>query len=316
MNRRSSFVLCMALLLCPSIRLFAATNPDWTAAQKPFHIVGNLFYVGSRDLAAYLIVTPAGNILINANLKSSPPQIRSSVEQLGFRWRDTRILLISHAHFDHAAGSAEILHETGATMMVMDGDARTIEEGDPHDFAGSDVFPFPPAHVSRVLQDGETVALGGTILTAHKTAGHTPGCTTWTMQVRDHGRIENVAIVGGLYALSSYRLVDIPAKSASYPGIADDFERGFTVLRSLPVDIFLGAHGIYFNMQQKMSRMPAEGSSVWIDPDGYRRTIADAQATLEHNLETQRALAAKATRQKERVGYSFADSSVRVPSAR
>jgi len=305
-------VLLPSLLLLPCARLCAEMNPDWTAAQKPFRIAGNLFYVGSRDLAAYLVVTPAGNILINANLESSPPQIRASVEQLGFRWTDTRILLISHAHFDHAAGSAEILRETGAKMMVMDGDAQVVEQGDPHDFGGREVFPFPPAHVSRVLHDGAAVTLGGTVLTAHKTAGHTRGCTTWTMQVVEQGRTRNVAIVGGLYALSSYQLVGTPHKPTSYPDIAADFEQGFAVLRSMPVGIFLGAHGSYFNMQQKLSRMPAQGSSVWIDPDGYRRAVADAQTTLEHRIIAQHANAAS----QPRVHHAAAKASTTAPSGR
>lgn len=272
----------------------AAPNPDWTAAQTPFRIAGNLYYVGSRDLASYLVVTPAGNILINANLKSSPPQIRASVEALGFRWSDTRILLISHAHFDHAAGSAQILRETGAKMMVMDGDARAVETGDLHDFAGSDLPAFPPAHLSRVLHDGDTVRLGDTVLTAHKTAGHTRGCTTWTLQVADNGRPLHVVIVGGLYALSSYRLLGASSRPASYPGIASDFQHGFAVLDSLPADIFLGAHGSYFNMQQKLARMPKEGSAVWIDPNGYHRAITEAEAMIARRIAAERSQSAAA----------------------
>ena len=286
--RRTLAGFCVLLILTIVSSLHAAINPDWTAPQKPFWIAGNLYYVGSRDLAAYLVTTPAGNILINANLKSSPPQIRASVEQLGFRWSDVRILLISHAHFDHAAGSAQILRETGAAMMVMDGDAQVVEDGDPHDFAGSDVPPFPAAYVSRVLQDGDEVRLGGTVLTAHKTAGHTRGCTTWTMQVLDDGHRRNVAIVGGLYALSSYRLLSTRSRRASYPGIAEDFERGFAVLRTLPVDIFLGAHGSYFNMQEKLTRMPREGSAVWVDHHGYQRAVDEAEAEIQKRLATER----------------------------
>lgn len=286
--RRAISGFCALLILTIVPSLHADVNPDWTAPQKPFRIAGNLYYVGSRDLAAYLVTTPAGNILINANLKTSPPQIRASVEQLGFRWSDIRILLISHAHFDHAAGSAQILRETGAAMMVMDGDAQMVESGDPHDFAGSDVPPFPAAHVSRVLQDGDEVRLGGTVLTAHKTAGHTPGCTTWTMQVLDDGHRRNVAIVGGLYALSSYQLLNTRSRRASYPGIAADFERGFAALRALPVDIFLGAHGSYFKMQEKLSRMPREGSAVWVDPHGYLLAVKDAEAEIQRRLATER----------------------------
>jgi metallo-beta-lactamase class B len=275
------------VLVCGSL-LQAETNPDWTTPEKPFRIAGNLYYVGSRDLAAYLVTTSAGNILINANLNSSPPQIRASVEKLGFHWADTRILLNSQAHFDHAAGNAEVIQETGAKLMMMDGDVRAMETGDVHDFGGSDLKPFPSAHVSRVLHDGNTVRLGGVVLTAHKTAGHTRGCTAWTMQVMDEGHTRNVLIVGGVSALSSYRLVATAGRPASYPGIAQDFLHGFAVERKLPCDIFLGAHGLYFGMQEKLARVPKEGSSVWIDPHGYQQFIADAQKDIEERITAER----------------------------
>jgi metallo-beta-lactamase class B len=279
------------VLACGSM-LRAQVNPEWTTAQKPFRIAGNLYYVGSRDLAAYLITTPAGNILINGNLQSSPPQIRASVEKLGFHWADTHILLNSQAHFDHAAGNAEVIRETGAKLMVMDGDVQSMETGDVHDFGGSDLTPYPPAHVARVLRDGDTVRLGGIALTAHKTAGHTRGCTTWTMQVEDEGHVKNVVIVGGFAALSSYRLVATPGRPASYPGIAEDFLHGFAIERKLPCDIFLGAHGQYFGMQEKLARLPKEGSSVWIDPRGYQQAIADAQKDIEDRIVAEKKQAA------------------------
>ncbi len=144
--------LCLCLLN-------AQTNPDWTAPQKPFRIVDNLYYVGSRDLACFLVTTPAGNILINANLESSPPLIRKSVETLGFHWADTKILLNSQAHYDHLAGAAAIVQQTGAKLMVMDGDVSVAQSGGATDFAA--LPRFPPVHVSRTLHDGDTIQLGG-----------------------------------------------------------------------------------------------------------------------------------------------------------
>lgn len=285
---RSWSIGIFLLLLASSIHLRAAANPDWTATQAPFRIAGNLYYVGSRDLASYLIVTPAGNILINANLRSSPRQIRASVERLGFRWRDTRILLNSQAHYDHAAGNAEVVRETGAKLMVMDGDVHAMETGDAHDFGGPELLPFSPIHVDRILHDGDTVKLGGTTLTAHKTAGHTRGCTTWTMQVTEAGRKRNVVIVGGFAALDSYQLVDTPHHPASYPGILRDFLHGFAVERSLPCDIFLGAHGIYFNMQEKLARLPKEGPSVWENPAEYRHAVDAAEAAIKAKAAAER----------------------------
>ncbi len=274
--------LCWMLLLQASLR--AAVPSDWTAPQKPFRIADNLYYVGSKDLASYLVTTPQGNILINANLASSPPQIRASVRELGFHWKDTRILLLSQVHYDHAAGAAQVVRETGARLMVMEGDAQGVESGDAHDFGGRDLLPYAPAHVDRVLHDGEVVRLGGVALTAHKTAGHSLGCTTWTMTARLDGKPEPVVIVGGYAALDSYRLVGKPGRPASYPGIAADFQQTFQTLRALPCAIFLGAHGGYFDMDAKLKRMPTEGDRVWIDPAGYRAMIQNAESEYNQKL--------------------------------
>jgi metallo-beta-lactamase class B len=286
--RRSTIVL-LALLALPL--LHADVSPDWTTPLKPFRIAGNLYYVGSRDLASYLIVTPKGNILINGNLATSPPQIRASVEQLGFKWTDTRILLNSQAHYDHAAGNAQIVKETHARVMVMDGDVSVIQDGDKNEWDSAvDVTPFAPVHVNRTLHDGDTVALGGVVLTAHKTAGHTRGCTAWSMQVKGaDGKLLNVVIVGGFAPLSYYKFLDTAKYHASYPGIEHDFEQGYATQLKLPCDIFLGAHGQYFDLLAKFARMPQEGESVWIDPAGYRKAVLDAQAAFNKRLEAERA---------------------------
>src|SRR5579871_5467745 len=168
--------------LCPKA-LLAEPDPLWTTPIAPFQIADNLYYVGGVDLASYLVVTPQGNILINANYAHSPSLIRANVEKLGFHWRDIKILLNGQAHADHMGGAAEVVRETHARNMVMDGDVRVVETGARTDFLvpSPNVPGYPPSHVDRVLHDGDTVALGGVILTAHKTAGHTRGCTTWTM---------------------------------------------------------------------------------------------------------------------------------------
>jgi metallo-beta-lactamase class B len=258
----------------------AVVPVDWTTPVAPFQISGNLYYVGSRDLAAYLVVTPKGNILINANLESSPALIRKSVEQLGFKWGDTKILLSSQAHYDHAAGAAEILKETHAKHMVMDGDVEVIQSGGVKDFDQT-LAHYPVARVDRVLHDNDTVSLDGTtVITAHKTAGHTRGCTTWTMQTHEGARTLNVVIVGGWAWNPAVRLVASGGKAASYPGIAEDFEHTFAALKALPCDIFLGAHGIYFDMLPKLARMQKEGSAVWIDPEGYKKAVAEREAAF------------------------------------
>jgi metallo-beta-lactamase class B len=269
----------------------ADEHPEWTTPLTPFRITDNLYYVGSRDLASYLITTPQGDILINSNLTSSPPQIRHSVEQLGFKWSDIKILLISHAHFDHAAGSAQILRETHAKYMVMDGDVPVVESGGAKDFAYGPKPQYPPAHVDRILHDNDTVTLGNVTLTAHKTAGHTRGCTTWTLRVHVPGepaqQLRNVVIVGSWNVNPGYRLVASHGKPPSYPGIAQDYVHAFNVFAALPCDIFLGAHGMYFDMLAKLARMPQHGDSVWIDPDGYRAAVAERKAAFETELHKQ-----------------------------
>jgi metallo-beta-lactamase class B len=279
--------LAMGMLLLASAA-HAAPDPAWTTPIPPFRIASNLYYVGSQDLASYLIVTPAGSILINSNLDTSVPQIRHSVEQLGYRFSDIRVLLISHAHFDHDAGSAEVKRETGARYMVMDGDVPVVEAG-----GGQKDFQYPDSHypaakVDRVLHDGDEVRLGGTVLVAHKTPGHTRGCTTWTLQVPERGRLLNVVIVGSWNVNPGYRLVDRPGQPASYPGIAADFQRTFVLLERLPCDIFLGAHGAYFDMLQKLQRVtPATATTVWIDPEGYRAKVQERKQAFETELARQ-----------------------------
>src|SRR5580704_11219364 len=166
----------------------------------PFRIAGNLYYVGTDDLASYLIATPKGNILINSDLEANVPMIKTSIEKLGFKFSDMKILLISHAHFDHAAGSKLIKQQTHAKYMVMDADVALVQSGGKTDFHYRDdpSIYFPPTMVDKVLHDGDQVKLGGTVLTAHLTAGHTEGCTTWTMQVADHGKQYQVVILGSL----------------------------------------------------------------------------------------------------------------------
>jgi len=280
----------LLLLCCTSTLVRADTDPSWTTPIAPFQIADNLYYVGSQDLASYLVVTPKGNILINANFDSSPPQIRASVEKLGFRWTDIKILLNSQAHDDHVGGAAEVIRETHAKNMVMDGDVSVVESGGRTDFlAPSPNIPtFPPAHVDRVLHDEDTVSLGDVTLTAHKTAGHTRGCTTWTM--RSHlpgepaGTSRNIVIVGGVGFWSEYHLVATPSHPVSYPGIVQDFQHTFAVLGALPCDVFLGAHGGYFDMLTKLKHYPQDGSGVFIDPKGYREFVTHAQEKFEKAL--------------------------------
>ena len=279
MSRKSLYAaLCFAALLFV-VHLHAADSPEWRQPFPPFRIAGNLYYVGSADLAAYLVATPQGNILINSNLESSPEQIKQSVEKLGFHFSDTKILLISHAHFDHCAGSAKVLKMTGAKYEVMDADVPVVESGGRKDFHYGDRKDlwFPPAHVDRVLHDGDTVALGDAVLTAHKTAGHTKGTTTWTLDENEGGKRLHVVIVGSPNVNPGYKLVG----NSLYPQIASDYRHQFQVLKSLPCDVFLGAHGGYFGLKEKYDRWKAGDHNAFIDPEGYKQYIADRQQAFE-----------------------------------
>lgn len=285
MSRRFFCAALFVAALVFTARLHAADPPEWTQPFPPFHIAGSLYYVGSADLAAYLITTPQGNILINSNLATSPEQIKQSVEKLGFHFSDTKILLISHAHFDHCAGSAKVLKMTGAKYEVMDADVPVVESGGRKDFHYGDRKDlwFPPAHVDRALHDGDTVSLGGTVLTAHKTAGHTKGTTTWTLDENEGGRKLHVVIVGSPNVNPGYKLVG----NTLYPQIADDYRHEFQVLNSLPCDIFLGAHGGYFGLKEKYDRWKAGDRNAFIDPEGYKTYIADRQQAFEAEYKKQ-----------------------------
>jgi metallo-beta-lactamase class B len=268
-----------------------AGSADWSEPFPPHRMIGNIYYVGSRGLASYLITTPNGHILINSNLKTSVALIRENVEKLGFRFDDVKILLISHAHFDHDGGSAEVKKLTGAKYMVMDGDVDVVESGGKSDFQyGGDAKTWYPAtKVDRVLHDGDEVKLGATTLTAHKTAGHTRGCTTWSLKVSEAGKTYDVVIVGSPNVNPGYKLV----QNTRYPEIADDYERGFHVLNSLPCDVFLGAHGSYYDMEAKYARLNAGAVNPYIDSQGYKDYVADRQQAFLSELQKQTAAAKK-----------------------
>jgi len=256
--------------------------PDWIEVFPAFKIVGNVYYVGSRGLASYLIATPKGHILINSNLESSVPQIRASVENLGFHFVDVKILLISHAHWDHDAGSASIKNLTGAQYMVMEGDVPVVESGSKADFQYPDGL-YPPAKVDRVLHDGDEVKLGDIVLTAHLTPGHTKGCTTWTLTANEAGNSYNVVIVGSPNVNPGYKLVN----NARYPQIASDYEKMFRVLQQLPCDVFLGAHGGYFNMEAKFAQLKNGGPNPFVDPGGYKSFVAEKEQAFRSELAKQ-----------------------------
>lgn len=279
--------------LATAAALFLLAAPAMAASdyEVPFpahHVIANIYFVGTKGQANYLITTPKGNILVNSGLETTLPMTKESIEKLGFKYGDTKILLISHAHFDHDAGSAQVVKDTGAKYDVMDSDVAVVESGGKSDFNYGDKGGenlYPPVKVDRVLHDGDTVSLGGTVLTAHKTPGHTKGCTTWTMKVKDGGKTLDVVIVGSPNVNPGYVLVG----NKKYPGIVRDYEKTFQVLKSLPVDVFLGAHGDYYGMPAKYEKLKAGGPNPFIDAAGYKAYIDNREAAFRKELAKQQA---------------------------
>jgi metallo-beta-lactamase class B len=275
-------VLALLLAAAPATASAGPSEAEQNQAFPPHRVADNLYYVGSKGLASYLVTTPKGHILINASFESTVPVIKASVEKLGFRFGDIKILLDSHAHGDHVAGSALVKQLTGAKVYVMRGDDQVVASG------GKGQYLYPPAWkpvtVDRVLSDGDKVTLGGATLVAHLTPGHTRGCTTWTMKATDAGKTYDVVVVGSPNINPGYRLVD----NHDYPDIASDYQKSFEVWHSLPCDIFLGAHGNYYGMEAKFQRLQADKSkNPFIDPQGYRAYIDEREANFHKVLAEQ-----------------------------
>lgn len=285
MSNLRTVVLSIGLGVASALPVAGQVDSTWTEAFPPFHIGGNLYYVGTKALASYLVTTPNGLILINSDLEQNVPQIKASIEHLGFKFSDIKILLISHAHFDHDAGSARIKTLTGAKYMVMDADVPVVESGGKLDFqyGTSASSLYPPTTVDRVLHDGDHVTLGDATLVAHLTPGHTKGCTTWTMKVTEGAKTYDVVIVGSPNVNAGYKLVG----NVRYPGIAQDFEKTFRVLKALPCDIFLGAHGAYFDMEKKYETFRAGDATAFVDPEGYKAYVAEREQAFRAALAMQ-----------------------------
>jgi len=278
MNLRAFPILAVVLAISAATprAVMAQGNPDWHSEFPGFKIAGNLYYVGTADLAVYLVNTPQGNILINSDFKEDVPAIKKAIAQLGFKYADTRIILISHAHGDHDEATGLMQRETGAKLMVMEEDAADEESTAPG---------RPGARVDRRLRDGDKVELGGTTLVARLTPGHTKGCTTWTLQVREGERTLNAVIVGSPNVNPGYVLVG----NKNYPRIAEDYVKTFAILKALPCDIFLGAHGAYFNLSAKYPRMKAGSPNPFIDPAGYKAYVDERDQAFQKEWARQKA---------------------------
>jgi len=279
--------LVLLLSLLPTLAAAQAdeTSRSWNQPVEPFKIAGNLYYVGASDITSFLITTPQGHILIDGGFEETVPLIRGSVKKLGFRLEDVKFLLNNHAHYDHAAGLAELKKLSGAKLVVSEGDAPLLAAGGQGDFAFGDKFLFPPVQADRTIKDGDTVSLGGTTLTARVTPGHTKGCTTWTMQVKDGGKTLDVVFAGSVSVNPGVTL----AVNPKYPRIAEDYAHTFDVLKGLPCDVFLSSHGSFFDLQAKAERLrKGESPNPFIDSKGYHAYLARMEERFRNQLAEER----------------------------
>ena len=276
----------LPVLLLAAVSAFGQGDPTsraWNQPVPPFRIIGNLYYVGATEVCSFLITTPQGHILLDGGFVETAPQIERNLSQLGFKLADVKILLNSHAHFDHAGGLAELKRESGAKLVASARDAELLRNGGHGDFRFGDTLSFPPVDVDQIIGDGESIELGGQKLTAWLTPGHTKGNTTWVTKISDGSKNYVVVFAGSPTALD-YQLVG----KESYPGIAADFEKTFAVLKRLPCDIFLSDHGSFFEFEQKRQRLSrGETPNPFIDPDGYKRFVAQYEAEFHHKRELQ-----------------------------
>jgi metallo-beta-lactamase class B len=281
--------LRLVLVAAAALAVTAAGKPDpadWTEPQAPFHVVGNVYYVGSRGLAAYLVTTPGGDILLDGTTAANAPMVEANIRKLGFRPRDVKILLNNHAHGDHAGALAQLKADTGAILVASEGDRAALETGRPPSDTSYGLITFPPVKVDRVVKDGETVRLGGVVMTAMLTPGHTPGCTTWTLPVAQAGRRLQVSFLCSITTAGN-RLVG----NQGYPGIVDDFHRTFARLKTARADVVLTGHPEIADVLGREQRRRSGEADAFVDPSLLGRIVARSQADFEAELAKQQAAA-------------------------
>ena len=253
---------------------------SWNDYEAPFRLAGPIYYVGTQHLAAFLVASPQGHILIDGGMPSTAPVIEKAIRELGFKPEDIRVLLTTQAHYDHVGSHAHFKKLSGAMVQAMTGDEKLLRDGGKSDylFGGAPDTLFPPVTVDRVLKDGDIVTIGGVRLTARHTPGHTPGSATYVMNVEEAGRKYQVVFAASTTVNPGTRLVRNP----SYPGILEDFRKTFTVLESLEPDIFVSAHAGFFDLARKRAAMkPENPAEAFVDRDGYRALLAERRKAFE-----------------------------------
>jgi metallo-beta-lactamase class B len=248
---------------------------------KPFRMIGNLYYVGLSNNTSFLITTPEGHFLIDPTYETAVPQIAKNIEALGFKVRDVKYVLNAHAHSDHVDGLAAMKEATGGKVPVMDSDIPAIEAG------GDGVRParWKPVKPDQVLRDGDKITLGGMTLVAHKTAGHTKGCTTWSTVIEDAGRKYNAVFICSMNSSNVGNLLS----NKEYPNIVEDFAAAFAKLKQMPCDVFTVSHTSFFGLADKMKKMQAGAPNPFIDPQGCKAYIESNERAYLDKLAKERA---------------------------
>lgn len=260
-----------------------AVSGRWNKPFAPFTIIGNIHYVGTEGVSAFLITTPKGHILIDGILAQSVPQIIGNIRALGFDIRDVKYLLNSHAHIDHAGGLAGLQRASGAKMIASAGDRPTLEAG-AIGFGPTKGMAFPPIRVDSVISDGATVSIGGVTLTAHVTPGHTQGCTTWSMPVRGADGVPHTAVFHCSTTVAGQSL-----HPESWPGMVAAYRATFAKLRAMKADVLLAPHDNFFDLESKRARQIAGDANAFVDPGALGRLNDDMERAFEDELEQQRA---------------------------
>ena len=283
---RTRAILAGATMLGLAMPARAQIPASWTDTIAPFRVIDNVYYVGSAGLTAWLITTPKGHILLDVGLPQNAALVERNIRRLGFRVRDVKILLNTHAHFDHSGGIAAMKRRTHARLFSSLGDREALERGVYIGFEDTARFRFPAVHVDSVIADGDTVSLGGVTLTASVTPGHTAGCTSWTLPVMSDG-VRHTAIVFCSASVAANRLAPNP----QYPSILDDYRRTFARFRTMSADVFFAAHSELFDLQGKRARMASGGPNPFVDPGALQRVVAQFEADFKTELARQQGLA-------------------------
>ncbi|WGD54715.1 BJP family subclass B3 metallo-beta-lactamase [Bradyrhizobium sp. CB1650] len=280
-----TFALVATTVQAQTIKDFmAAVRQKWTAPFEPFQLIGNIYYVGTDGIAVYIIKTPQGLILMDTALQESTGMIKDNIAKLGFKVTDIKYILNTHAHLDHTGGFAEIKKETGAQLVAGERDRPLLEGGYyPGDEKNEDLA-FPAVKVDRAVKEGDKVTLGDTTLTAHATPGHSPGCTSWEMTVKDGSKDRKVLFFcSGTVALN--RLVGQP----TYPGIVDDYRATYAKAKAMKIDVLLGPHPEVYGMQDKRAQMKDGAPNPFVKPGELTTYAAGLEQEFDKQLAKQTA---------------------------